>query len=687
MASSQVIVELDPAQAREVLTETRDSFKAPFDRALSGFRSELELDVKSALEEKEKRKHTVIRGGRGSMKAKLDVSGLSYAPKATAVTPGAPADVHVPLPKAALAVPEEVEFRGARPQPGEVLAEGVLDIAALPKAVLEHFVDAVTRGEPTFLSQWPARDEADEFARRARGGGEAFFAAVSPEFSAFVAANVADRMADAGIPLKQAAADLKYADLHDIHIYAEDIGDDERLKTAMRRWSPDFWAMQGDTRKVDIGRGMSSHRFLSAWTVSCEYALKALQGYAPALFAGKEIPWATGFYFARPEMRWTPVGYEKTRRAALHKEIDGVNVLLVNPLLESGKPAFDITRPKADARYSADGSEAVMGLQELEAMALHEACHVFRAFHDEEFSGLLTGALGLFDRAAARARMREADAAVQAAYGRGRTLVQAMDGAEAAALDPDGKAPAKARGDRKAEAPRPAGKLLAHAARTAAMAAGIALSPENAAFEAPAVREAFLGAVSTAGDGVVTVDCDRLQGLEAALSVGAANGWDEQISLAAFDGMGAQQDEETEAAAPLPATAGPSGSSAARGTAWRPEDTAGLDGLDEALAALRSAPQRSPAGRAAAPVSPGPLVVEGLDDALAALRSEQAALQPPHVAQRPAPLTAPPPPIADGDLPPVDRDEGLAAIADDLVGNEWGMDIFGEETSVQAPGM
>ena len=94
-------------------------FKAPFDRALSGFRSELELDVKSALEEKEKRKHTVIRGGRGSMKAKLDVSGLSYAPKATAVTPGAPADVHVPLPKAALTVPEEVEFRGALATAGE----------------------------------------------------------------------------------------------------------------------------------------------------------------------------------------------------------------------------------------------------------------------------------------------------------------------------------------------------------------------------------------------------------------------------------------------------------------------------------------------------------------------------------------------------------------------------------------
>ena len=103
----------------------------------------------------------------------------------------------------------------------------------------------------------------------------------------------------------------------------------------------------------------------------------------------------------------------------------------------------------------------------------------------------------------------------------------------------------------------------------------------------------------------------------------------------------------------------------------------------------RCGPSRSvpPRGARRHRCPPGPLVVEGLDDALAALRSEQAALQPPHVAQRPAPLTAPPPPIADGTCRRLDRDEGLAAIADDLVGNEWGMDIFGEETSVQAPGM
>ena len=729
-SDTQVIVELDAELAREVLTETRDSFKSPYDRALAGFRSELELDVKSALEDKEKRKHILIRGGRGSMAVKAAFAKVKLTPDSKTLIPGADPGGPGELSKASLLTPEQREIRGYT---GASVSDGIsvsdeafidrvkasnaywaMKLSNLPQGAIDRLFEAVKTGEDTFLSQWPVPEDVTLFQQAIiAGGGRAYLDASLP-MAQFVASNLAMRMSDAGMPLGD-AQDNKYADLHDIHIYAEDLGDDDKLKNAMRRWNPDFWAMKGDTRKVDIGRGMSSHRFLSAWTISCKYAIEALNAYAPHLFKGKDINWATGFYFGKSENRYSLDRFSSVRTAAVHKMFDKVHTLLVNPVLDDGKPAYDISKERMDP--NAPEKDRIAGLQDLEAVAVHEACHIFEQYHNEDFSSLLTGAFGLFNRAAARAEMRQADAAVQAAYGKGRSMIQAMDDSEGTVLETEeevkaatNEKPAKAR---KAVEPRPAAKLLAHAARTATAVVGIVSTPENAAFPASALKEAFFGAVSPAQDGLTEVDCDRLHSLETKLSVAAAHEWDEQISLAAFDeflpgAAGPSSQPEIQDVLPVPAVAP---ASVTAPVAMRPavSDVTGLvsvapvapvsvppvappvatfeiEGLDDALDALRAetmaAPRAKPAATSEAVAAPAVVpglssLMSDLDDALDALRNEQGAAWPIQ-ARLPEPPRIVVEPVPEARLPLVSEDDQLAAVAD-LVGSEWDFEMFEEE--------
>lgn len=498
-AKDQVIVEIDPSLSRQVLTDNRDGMKEPYRTALQAFLRELAVDTRSALESKDKRKHIKIEGDKGAILA---------LPALPAVDVGAEGAI-VEMPgrvKARYTTREDYELHG---------------FGGASKEVVDVLLEAVNQGDDTFLRKLGGADyqrvhEISRFTSAVQTGrGTEALSELGPVTGALVAATLLARADEAGKAVRQMEA-VRLSDMHDVHIQVDDIGDDEKLKQAVRRYTPSYWRKEGQHL---AGRGMQAHMLLSAWTACCHEAVDTLLALRPDVARADPLSFSTGFYFGKSTERWNGQKYVQSRTAAQHQEREGVHLLLLNPVTEVGQPAFDLTKTRRD-----NGSDQVMGIQDLEALACHEVAHIMLSSHDEDFSTLMTDIGSMFNRTRAHERMRDAVDAVRAVYGKGKTVIQSMDGgAQVAVLEAE-EEPAPREGRRRE--PRPSEVLLAHAAPITTMVAGAASADENSHLPLDTLKAVVSASVTVDGDGVVGVDCNSLQSMETKLSAMVDHGWD-----------------------------------------------------------------------------------------------------------------------------------------------------------------
>jgi hypothetical protein len=502
-ANEQVIVEVDPALARRVLTDNRDGVKYDYRDTLTAFLHELSVDKNSALKDKEKQKHIKFAGGKGKLTA---VVGADVGARGEIVMVAPEGK----MPKARFIDKEDYRERGYA--------------GASPEA-MDRLFDAIINREATFVSEISNRlfaqghqhvaVEAQDFTRRVREkqGPEAL-AALGPLLGAAIGATLATREEQARLEESR-----RLADLNDVHIETENVdSDDEKLKNAVRRYSPNYWRKKGESLE---GRGMGAHMLLAAWTASCQEMVDTLLKLAPGVAKEGKLDFATGFVFSKSKQVWNSrTGtYDKRATGGQHQERDGVHVLLLNPVDDEGQPIYDLT--KRDTRPGDDKK----GIQSIVALAAHEVAHIFKSYHDEDYAWILTKLIETYDEARVHERMRAAVEAAAACYGKGKARVQAMTrGAEkVSVLDAEEPAVPESKGKR--GKPRPAEVVLANAVPSLVAVAGALAAPENASVEADTFRAAVADCVETSPSGVAEVDCDALRGLDTALTQSARAGW------------------------------------------------------------------------------------------------------------------------------------------------------------------
>ena len=494
----QVVVEVDPSMGRTVLLDNRDGMKWEYSRALSRFMEELNKDVRSALDKDEARKHTVVRGGMGDMVQAAIIKlrgadwGMPYADVATAA-------LAVPASALGYLTPEKYEEQG---------------FGGVPAPAMGAFLDQVKDGIPTFLDGWADRTEVDAFIAGVRDGGSAALGVVGQDLAAFVAAGV-------GLVADREGVSALMKDSHDIHIYREGLvegekgSDDYKLFHAARRWSPAFWRKPDHEKGT---RGGGAHITLAAWTACCQHAVAYLARMSPRAVPEGGIRFSTGYAFVKARDTWN---YEQERTVkssvgALYKKVDDTHALLLNPVMNNGEAIYDLTTEGGDP------STPVKGIADMMALAWHEATHILRGPHDEEYATLLTQMMTGFARQdiqrGMRDSIREAINVTRAAYGRGECRIQAL---ELPAPDPVQGADAPV-----ADKVRPAKRLqtLANPATTMVLGTAVADGNEQAAgHEMPSILayiDMCIDREKTAVDKpiVTTVNCDALSALEAGLA-------------------------------------------------------------------------------------------------------------------------------------------------------------------------
>lgn len=728
--TQQVIVELDPATAREVLTDNRDGMKFPYRAALTDFVQQLATDTQSALDNKDKRKHIEFKGGRGKMQAEIDTGLLDFGAEGSFADPkGRNADDTHRRPAAVFTTVEEYEQRG---------------FGGVPKPVMDAFVQTVEEGpDQTFLEKYWNSGESEWFkAAIAEGLGVSALTEASEELRDYISETLAIRMKEVGIEPER-ADDQRFADMHDVHIQIDDIGDNTKLKNAVRRHSPNYWRRKGEHLE---GRGLQAHMLLAAWTACAEEAVKALLRVAPDLATDGKIEFATGWYFGASKEKFFRGEWQDVRTAAQHQKRDDTHLLLLNPVNDDGTVAYDLEKE----RMEREGDRRILGLQDLEMNAVHEAAHILTDRHDEDFANLITEIAASFDRSDARQSMREKLDAVRAVYGRGKTRIQSMDLVEhAPVVDADEPKGGKAKSD-----VRPAEMLAAMAAPDTTMAVGIVSAPENKDVEVEGLRLAAKTLSKVTDDGVVEVDCDRLQALEEGIKAevksrkvqsnpdseplagldglstdlaslgevepqeppvavleasesahGADESWNQPIDMASFgfalsqsqDGDPVVSDVDTSGtvAEQRKKTSDPRQPESTIVEAIKPvvnaeavSDLSALDGLSGQLSALAEAKKENPVESAVTAVivddaAPDLSAFDGIEDSVTVARQVTLPTR-----RRDIPEAQPLPVIEEA--APVDMPDGLAAIDDDasLVGEEFGLDAFGEdEPPLRAMGM
>jgi hypothetical protein len=513
-ANEQVIVEVDPAHARRVLTDNRDGVKYDYRDTLTAFLHELSVDKNSALRDKEKQKHIKFAGGKGKLTAVVGAH-VGVGGEIVLVAPEGK------MPKARFVDREDYRERGYA--------------GASPEA-MDRLFDAIINREATFVSEVSNRlfadghqevaVEAQDFVRRVRErqGPEAL-ASLGPLLGAAIGATLATREEQARLEESR-----RLADLNDVHIETENVdADDEKLKNAVRRYSPNYWRKKGESLE---GRGMGAHMLLAAWTASCQEMVDTLLKLAPGVAKEGKLDFATGFVFSPSKQVWNSrTGkYDKRATGGQHQERDGVHVLLLNPVNDEGQPIYDLTKQE-----TRPGDEK-KGIQSIVALAAHEVAHIFESYHDEDYAWILTKLIETYDEARVHERMRAAVEAAAACYGKGKARIQAMTGgpSKVAVLDAE-EPPPEAKGRR--GKPRPAEVVLANAVPSLTAVAGALAAPENANLEADTFRAAVANCVETSPSGVTQVDCESLRALDSGLTEAARAGWraPEAAPPAAFD--------------------------------------------------------------------------------------------------------------------------------------------------------
>jgi hypothetical protein len=369
MNDAQIIIEIDPNKARSVLTENRDGIRDPYRDLVERFKRDLIIDSKSALKEESNRRHTLIRGGLGSMRVSRRLSRQTEQKEENYSSPG----------EMSFSI-QSKEFNPVRLGPN-VLRQLNDD------EVLQCLLDVYKKrseGYPTFLDEYQNQFhvtacqemlvERDRYAETRQ----------YQEFMDFALSRI---RASGGEPVPE----INPIDgMHDIHIQTNDPA--EKVRKILFKYYPHNWRAAGDKP----AQGVYAHCLLAAWNVAVEHAANVMLTVLPSEGLSLPLKVATGFYFSKNESMRINGNYVEYRTGAVHSRLGKLHLLLINPVNMDGTATFDLGQDVTESSDISYGSEArpKQGLQKIAALAMHEVAHVVKRQHDEEYASVLTEIMG-----------------------------------------------------------------------------------------------------------------------------------------------------------------------------------------------------------------------------------------------------------------------------------------------------
>jgi len=472
----QVVLELDTALARKVLTANRDSIREPYASAYEALKNQLVVDVRSALEQDTSSR--IIPGTLGSMSAQREMDALDLENIDEK-------DVDEAFRKYANRLTRSNERTSFALSELEMTGYG-----GVPYGILKRFFDEAHRGG-TFLSKmedsnlirkikWVAENKSG--VHRVRSCLEALDESDREQILAILHDKMEQDKAKA-----QAELDSKLKGMPDVRI-SVDGNVTGKVREAMRRNDPSTW----DT---STGKGQRSRSLLVAWTILCEEAIRtAMRSHQSAL--PRNFEWTTGFLYAAPkEINRLNQSYNNYTVEAQHQKEGDKHYLVINPVDSNGVLKYNPRNP-AD-------------FQKLAMLAAHEVAHIACSWHDEDFAALMTDIAANMDFKGAGKRVNTALNEIRDLYRRDRVTSQPMDTETGI---------------------RPSEKLVTAVAPATTISAGVMSSPENEDIPSP-ISTGLSASVSYHDDGTMEIDGPQLHDLEIAATTAFRDSLDEEMEM------------------------------------------------------------------------------------------------------------------------------------------------------------
>jgi len=245
-AKAQVIVEINPYMAREVLTSNRDGMHDKYRAILDSFIEELSINTLSSLDKKIKRKDDIAYGG-----GFVCTRSRHKAP---------------PLAAAALSKMDHQ-----------------------PLAVATGVGSGITLFSPTVQSITTASPSGGKSA--VVRISEVIGGPTQPETQPVEAASYSLAENLAGTK-KEKVGDKFAVDLPDVHIVDET--DNEKVRRVIESYNPKNWTIQ-ETQGKTYRKGGSLYKLLLLWKIACQESIDALIESVPTI---KEVYWSFGWIFS-----------------------------------------------------------------------------------------------------------------------------------------------------------------------------------------------------------------------------------------------------------------------------------------------------------------------------------------------------------------------------------------------------
>lgn len=390
---TQVILELDKAMSREVLTSNRDGLKREYEKSLQAFIAEVNIDNTSALADRESKQNFRIEGEKGLISAFVPVIQETVQANVTFEEETIAFEIQEASKIQALSNLSDLRKRG------------------LNQDILEELLHQTRWGDGIIAQmRWnysfPLASDAEDFVQRLAEVRdtekivETFFERASDPLKEWVVRTLYARYQKQLAEVEK-EHDNKLRDMNDVHVSI--ISTNEKTKAAIRRNDPRKW-------DVHTGKGRVPRALLSAWTAACSVAVETMMQLRPATSSFK---WTTGWVYSVPDLADSGDKYRMVSIEAMCQTQNDEFRFLLNPINEDGTLRYSVTDAK--------------DRQRLQALAMHEVAHVLVGNHNEAYAGILTDIMMEYDMPTANRRMKDAVRAVYAAYEVGKSRVQAMD--------------------------------------------------------------------------------------------------------------------------------------------------------------------------------------------------------------------------------------------------------------------
>jgi hypothetical protein len=406
-APQQVILELNPAISRDLMTSNRDGLRNPWKQAVEDYLGFLATDANKALEAKKAEEFKIIKGGRGRNRATRPEREVDFSP----------IDEIPTLP------PEARNVRQFYVSKDQYLESGFVGV---PAKVMDAFLDVVAEkgASGTLLGHFHDQDAVMRFVDGIRSrdseARHASLAEIGADLAEYIAATLLLRISEANQRRLETLGAMEH--LNDVPIRKEDLDpEDPSLsaaeKKAMRhRMTSAIWRMT-PTNWVD-GKGARGRKILAAWTVAVGDVVQKLMTIYPRL---DEFEWCAGFRFGYPKWEWNNKRNANgpVRTHASHEVRDGVHAFLINPMTD------DCTALAYNTGAAADRDRLI-------TIAIHEVGHVVTSRHDSEFAMVTTELHAIYGVAERQRLQRAMTMAAKASANAfdGRNQVHAMDDEE-----------------------------------------------------------------------------------------------------------------------------------------------------------------------------------------------------------------------------------------------------------------